>query len=107
MAGNVVAQGELIQFKSLLRCEACQLGNHKCVLQESDDRCILCSGSDSECIFIRSGSGQVRASKSTFPWSWLIYETSTDLFDITTYVGFPSGEILLCCSVKLMYNNFK
>lgn len=77
MTTNENTQGELIQFRAELRCEACQAGDHKCVLQMSDEQCISCSASRNDCIFGRMGI--VKGPKSLFSNPCLLSENTSSL----------------------------
>ena len=59
--------GGSIRFLETSRCENCQKGNSKCLVQEADDRCVSCESSGSECIFVRSIA--LVGPKSAFQWN--------------------------------------
>ncbi|MCJ1282640.1 hypothetical protein MMC26_001965 [Xylographa opegraphella] len=71
MADEVALHGDFAQFRSSSRCEACQVGNHKCVLQESDESCMTCTGAGKKCVFTRTIN--ISGPKATFPWQSLLY----------------------------------
>ncbi|MCJ1473734.1 hypothetical protein MMC13_002385 [Lambiella insularis] len=70
MAEDVEFHGDFAQFRSLSRCEACAAGNHKCVMQESDESCMTCAGAGRKCVFVRTIS--VSGPKALFPWLSLL-----------------------------------
>ena len=72
----MIEHGQLIEFLSHLRCEACQAGNHKCITQENDERCLICTGADGPCIFSRTVA--VRGSKTAFKWAQLRHNDIPD-----------------------------
>lgn len=77
MERDVVYHGDLIEFRSRLKCEACQFGNHTCVAQRNTDRCISCDGAGVTCIFARTLS--LKGPKAYFEWEWLLNEIPTHL----------------------------
>ena len=75
MEGEVLRHGELVEFRSRLKCEACQRGDHTCIIQSNTGRCISCDGAGVECIFTRTLI--LRGPKDRFPWEWLLNDIPT------------------------------
>ncbi|MCJ1385802.1 hypothetical protein MMC17_008926 [Xylographa soralifera] len=72
MAEDVIQQGQLIQFRSQLRCDSCRRRDRKCIIQETDERCMLCSDAERECNFTRP----VKRPRTGFTWAQLLCEES-------------------------------
>ena len=70
MSEDLVLHGELAEFKSQSRCEACLNRNSRCIVQAKDDQCIGCAGAACECVFVRIITK--RASKIGFSWDQLL-----------------------------------
>ena len=75
MEDDVLHHGDLVEFRSRLKCEACQRGDHTCIIQENTSRCISCDGAGVECIFARTVT--LRGPKHRFQWEWLLNEVPT------------------------------
>lgn len=85
MAGeDVITHGQLTEFRLKLRCEACQLGNRKCILQESDERCMLCTDADRHCNFVRTvvTSGP----RSAFRWDQLLSQPPREIINSADFI---------------------
>ncbi|MCJ1391304.1 hypothetical protein MMC18_004167 [Xylographa bjoerkii] len=102
MADEVALHGDFAQFRSSSRCEACQAGDHKCVLQESDESCMTCTGAGKKCVFTRTIN--ISGSKAIFPWQSLLYSEqgllqmanlhlSQLIHDGTLSLSFPSERV--------------
>ena len=75
MEGEVVHHRGLVEFRSHLKCEACQRNDNTCIVQRDTGRCISCKGAGVECTFARTLS--LRGPKACFPWEWLLNASST------------------------------
>lgn len=84
MAEDVITHGQLTEFRLKYRCEACQLGNRKCIIQESDERCMLCTDADRQCNFIRIVV--TRGPRSTFQWEQLLSQQPGEIVNSTEYI---------------------
>ena len=70
MSEDVRIHGQLTEFLHELRCEACQQRNGKCILQESDEKCMLCADADRECVF--TATVTVKGQRACFTWKQIL-----------------------------------
>ena len=71
--------GDLVEFRSRWRCEACQRGDRTCIIQRNTGRCLLCNHTGVECMFTRTLS--VKGLRDCFQWEWLLNGIPTRSLD--------------------------
>ena len=100
MARDLKIEGNIVYFLGSSRCQACQWGNNKCLVQRGEERCFLCSEIKRECVYERSIT--VRGPHHSFGWNTLLLRPDTiplswkDL-DSDSYIAhFPSYLSVAC-----------
>lgn len=70
MAADVRLHGDMVEFLLSQRCEACRQRDGKCLIQQRDERCLLCADADRPCIFTRTIV--VTGARTGFEWDVLL-----------------------------------
>ena len=72
MAGEVIIQGDLVEFLTSKRCRPCLEGDRKCVINQEDTCCMFCSGAKRPCTFERRVL--LSGPRASLGWSALVEE---------------------------------
>ena len=80
---DVRVHGDIIEFLNDKRCVACQSStSRKCLIQESDEKCVSCSGADQKCVFRRPIVAL--GSPRSFKWNGLLELKAPTLAEFTS-----------------------
>ena len=90
MAEDVILRGDLVEYLNAKRCEACQEGNRKCIMETGTDVCLLCSDSGRSCMFERPL--RVRGPAKFIPAD--LMSGRTDRWDIKSNLQWVLHELL-------------